>query len=76
MQFKRRRAPGRRGEEVHVPVRQNRQKGCKGCDRTKNAWLAIEIALGYEEGKGNGFNYKNTHTRSSRQRYMQMFSCP
>ena len=58
MQFKKRRAPGRRDEEVHVSVRQNRQNGCKGCDRTKNAWLATEIALGYKEGKGNGFNCK------------------
>ena len=60
-------------------------KGYKKRDRTierdKIIWQVTEITLGYEEGKNNGFKlndfkHKKTHSRSSRQRYMQVFSCP
>lgn len=54
-------------------------KGYNERVRTENAWQAIDIALRYEECKNNNFKLNDfkhkTHSKSSRQRYMQVFSC-
>ena len=34
-------------------------KGCKERDRTSNAWRAVDLALGYEEGKQNLSDFRS-----------------
>ena len=77
----RRQAPGRSDEEAQVHVRQSRQGIQERDTAIEHVWQVTETALGYEEGKNNGFKlhdfkHKKTRSRSSRQRYMQVFSCP